>query len=285
MREQVNPNAVVLFTADSSECGAKHPTEYVRVVSDDVSDWSGPLADTPTLPFEQAMALNLHQQAQLYPYATWGGWEYQHSAPRADVDNNSDGVMMTYTFNDLYSVSDPASLAAFNTNTGTAAIRHYCLNEDAMAKADKSPILGYFVADMELAGPYITLPEARAVANGDPHYFGYLASNSFNRGFPGYVRQFNAHYLALPALTSVRRDDLSSDSNIVVRTIETPAHGQWMMVINTGLTEQFNATISLPASSGQVINAVTLQPIALKEGKLQLDLYPGQLLSLRLLAD
>ena len=225
------------------------------------------------------------------------------------MDNyqDSDGVLMTYAFNDLYTVSSPQEFAAFNsTESGTAAIRHFCLNENVMATeaelGQNIGMLGYFVADVELAGPYITLPEATAVANGDPYYFGYLSSNTFNRGFPGYVRQFNTNYLALPALTSVRQDDLIVDKegltnkNLVVRTI-TPTgpdaeHGIWLAVINIGLEEVYGAEVTLPTgnSTDLVLDGVSLVDESLPDGelndlrKLVVNLYPGQLKTYRIVA-
>lgn len=284
VRSKVDSHAVVLFTADANECGAQHPTENVRVISDELSDWSH--SALPALPLAQALEKNLHLEAQTLPASTWGGYEYQHAMPRPDVANyqSSDGVLMTYTFNDLYTVSKPESLAQFKTASGTAAIRHFCLNEDAMSSTDNQHLLGYFVTDMELAGPYITLPEARALANGDPYYFGYLSSTTFNRGFPGFVRDFNANYLALPAMPSTREDHLAAlegNDDIAVRVIRTPNDGTWLAVINTGLSEAKGVSVAMP-TSGNVTYAAGGQAVSLTQGKLVLDLHPGQLVSLRI---
>ena len=101
-------------------------------------------------------------------------------------------------------------------------MRFYSLNENMMNdKADKEK-LGYFVADMEMAGPYSMLAEARAVANGDPSDIGYLSGNNFQRGFPEYARAFNTAFLSLPALPSVVVAGASSDKEVVVRQIVTP---------------------------------------------------------------
>ena len=56
------------------------------------------------------------------------------------------------------------------------------------------------MADVERAGPFCMQAEAVAMANGDPTMIGYLVGNNFERGFPMYVRDFNANFLALPAL-------------------------------------------------------------------------------------
>jgi hypothetical protein len=61
--------------------------------------------------------------------------------------------------------------------------------------------LGYIASDVEYAGPYIMLSEARAMAYGDPRFIGYLAASSFNRGFPQYVRAL-MRFPSLPALPS-----------------------------------------------------------------------------------
>ena len=60
------------------------------------------------------------------------------------------------------------------------------------------------MADIERAGPYCMMAEALAMANGDPTMLGYLLGGNFGRGFPQYVREFNANFLALPALPSER---------------------------------------------------------------------------------
>lgn len=281
IQTKIGPEAVVLFTADANECGAKHPSDPTRIVSDELSDWTN--TSFIATPSDVALEKNLHLEAQTLPASTWGGYEYHHAIPRPDVNNyqNNQGVLMTYSFNDLFTVSKPDSLAAFNSQSGLAAIRHFCLNEDAMSASDNPHLLGYFVTDMEPAGPYITLPEARALANGDPFYFGYLSSTTFNRSFPGYVRDFNANYLALPALTSSRNDALADKDNIAIRTIETPEHGTWLAVMNIGLEEVLNTNITLP-HSGTVTHAVTGQPMTLVNGKVQLTLAPGQLVSIRI---
>ena len=46
---------------------------------------------------------------------------------------------------------------------------------------------------------------------------GYLLGGNLGRGFPQYVREFNANFLALPALPSERLSGASDDKEIVVR--------------------------------------------------------------------
>ncbi|MGQ9737133.1 MAG: hypothetical protein ACUVR7_13630 [Armatimonadota bacterium] len=65
--------------------------------------------------------------------------------------------------------------------------------------------------------------ELRAMAYDDPFYLGYLVGNTHYRGFPEYVRRFNAAFLALPALPSQRLNDACAAPEVVVRLIPTPA--------------------------------------------------------------
>ncbi|WP_239013978.1 hypothetical protein [Archangium violaceum] len=141
-------------------------------------------------------------------------------------------------------------------------------------------LLGYFVTDVEHAGPYTMLAEARAVAHGDPRFIGYLSSASFNRGFPEYVRAFNQAFLALPALKSEVVPSAASNSAVVVRSIKTPANGTYLAVVNTGVRQVDDVAITLPVS-GSVRDAVTDAVVPLVNGKLVLSMYPAQLRSFR----
>ena len=49
------------------------------------------------------------------------------------------------------------------------------------------------------------------MAHGDPTMIGYLVGCNFGRGFPQYVRNFNANFLALPALPSQVVPQAASD--------------------------------------------------------------------------
>ena len=55
---------------------------------------------------------------------------------------------------------------------------------------------------------------------------GYLLGGNFGRGFPQYVRAFNANFLALPALPSERLPEACEDKDIVVRAIRTSGNGR-----------------------------------------------------------
>ena len=264
-------NPMVLFTAVTSEPGVGFADFDQRFITDDPAFWTPLLKAAPkaadakpttVLTPQQVADQGLYLKALLSPPQTWGGWEWNYSNPQSDPQDykNDAGVMMTYGFNRAYTVASPATFDAFRGKDRLAAIRFYSLNENmAFDKNDKEK-LGYFVADMEAAGPYSMLAEARAVANGDPTEFGYLSGNNFERGFPQYARAFNTAFLSLPALPSVVVAGASSDKEIVVRQISTPKHGTFYAVVNTGLTAKTAAKIKLP-KGGAVLDAATKKPL------------------------
>ena len=137
------------------------------------------------------------------------------SRPADDPQNykDVDGVLFSHAFNRNYTVASPRTFEAFRSLAGLAVIRHYPLNENMMFDQRDQQILGYFVADIERAGPYCMMAEAHAMAHGDPTMIGYLTGGNFGRGFPGYVRNFNANFLALPALPSTIVPGAASDSD------------------------------------------------------------------------
>jgi len=186
--------------------------------------------------------------------------------------------MLSYTFNRLYTVSSPEAFDAFRSPSGLAILRHYALNENEM-HVGQDDLLGYFVADVERAGPFSMIGEARAMAYGDPRFIGYLVGNSFSRGFPEIARRFNAAFLSLPALPSEVVADGASDPEIVVRRIVTEKHGTWLAVVNTALVPKRDVAIKLPPG-GKVADASTGEPLSPADGRLTLSLYPGQLVSL-----
>jgi len=271
------PEAVVLFTPCSSEpCPAVHGFQK-RVVTDDLELWRKLLAApehekvTPWS-YSDVVRGNDHLKACLAPPPTWGKWEWNHSIPPPDPARYVDtpGILMTYPFNRAYTVSSPEAFDAFRSASGLAIVRHDPLNENAMEKK-----LGYFVCDVERAGPYCMLGEARAMAYGDPRYIGYLAGASFNRGFPEAVRDFNAAFLSLPALPSKVLEGACADPEVVVRAIEAPPHGTWLAVVNVGLKAR-SVVVALPAR-GKVVDAPTGEALEAADGKLALTLGPCQL--------
>ena len=115
--------------------------------------------------------------------------------------------------------------------------------------------------------------EARALANGDPRFIGYMTGNSMQRGFPQYVRAFNRAFLALPALPSVRLAGAASHPDVVVREIKTPKDGTWYAVVNTGMKDAENVRVKLTAPG--LADFFTGRPVA---AAAPLALYPGQVL-------
>ena len=212
------------------------------------------------------------------PGKDWGTWEVRHARPADDPGHYKEveGVMLTHPFNRLYTVASPRTFDAYRTVSGLAVIRHYALNESMMFGKDDKPKLGYFVADMERAGPHCMMAEAVAMANGDPTMIGYLSGGNFGRGFPRYVRNFNAAFLALPALPSKVMPGASSDAGVVVRTIDAGKHGTYVAVVNTAMTDKAGVSVSLPAG-GNVTDAATGKALTTAGGKIKLSMWPFQL--------
>lgn len=300
LRQNVNPDAVVLFTTDTSEPGISLPSALTgagkkdgwayktAVVNDDAENWARILESkkynmVKSVDFARVVAEDMHVKALQRFHENWAQWEWNHSCPPADPANykNADGVLLTYTFNRLYTVANSSAFDAFRGPSGLAVVRHYPLNENEMYSGpQKQELLGYFVSDVERAGPYCMLAEARAVACGDPRFLGYLMGNSCNRGFPEYVRAFNAAFLALPALPSAVVKEASPDPEVVVRAIKTPRHGTYFAIVNVALTAKANLSLTLPAT-GRLSDAASGAALPAPNGRLVLTLYPGELRALR----
>lgn len=267
----LGPEAVVIFTGDPSEPGRVLDGGYI------VSDGPKRLPGARIISPEAVLSKRLGWKALTGPRGTWGGWEWQHSIPRLDPLRYKDtpGVMLSMAFNRLFTVADSKALDAFHAPDGLALLRHYPLNENAAfsPKGGNRP-LGYFITDMERAGPYCMLAEARALANGDPRFIGYLAAGSFQRGFPEYVRAFNQAFLALPALPGKIVKDAAANQDVRVRAIATPTHGTWYAIVNTGLKDAANVAINLNAE--KLTDYLTGK--ALKSAERTVSLYPGQVL-------
>ena len=232
---------------------------------------SGPSTSRATaarscLEVPQVVSGDLYLEALTSPGANWGGWEVHHARPADDPQHyrEVEGVLLSHAFNRLYTVASPKTMEAFRAPAGLAMVRHYTLNENMMFDKSDKEKLGYFVADIERAGPYCMQAEAVAMANGDPTMIGYLVGDNFGRGFPEYVRDFNANFLALPALPSTVVARAASDPEVVVRRIDTEKHGSWIAVINPSLQAKPAVTVTLPA--GQVSDAVSGQPVAAGNG-------------------
>jgi len=282
----VNPEATILFTADPSEPGISFPTWDKQFVTDDVATWTKLVKredvskgqEIQPISIQDVVANGSYLEALQVQRLNWGDWEVNHSSPPSDPKRykDIDGVLMTHCFNRAYTVASPKTFDLFRGPAGLAIVRHYALNENMMYDKKDQPKLGYFVADIERAGPYCMLSEARAMAHGDPSYIGYLVGGNFGRGFPEYVRQFNLAFLALPALPSTVVRDASSDPEVSVRAIQTEQRGAYLAVVNTGLAAKQNVTIRLPAE-GIVTDAATGQHIATQSHQITLSMHPCQL--------
>jgi len=283
LRENVNPDAIVLYTTDVRESG-KSMGKYV--ITDDVPAWKRLLArpnmrKLEPIAFDTVVEKDMHLAALTSFQPTWGNWDWTHAVPPADPADyrDVDGVLLTMTINRAYTVSSPTALEAFRTPTGLAVVKHYALNENLLGLREHEK-LGYFVCDVDRAGPYAMLAEARAVANGDPRYIGYLSSNCFTRNFPKYVRAFNAAFLSLPALPSKVLDGAADAKGVAVRAIETEKHGTYLAVVNTDF-EPTSVTVTLPAD-GTLTNAATGEAMTATDGRVELEMHPCQLIALHI---
>lgn len=294
MREKGVAGADVLFTGEASEPGVGFGAWGEHFVTDRSDLWGPILKQAPysgadgntqwtvLSPAEVAKS-GLYKQGLLSPGLSWGGWENQHSRPADDPQTyqDLDGVMISHAFNRLYTVDATETFDAFRTKTGLFMVRHYALNENMVYDTGDQPKAGYFVADVERAGPYCMQAEAVAMANGDPTMIGYLSGCNYGRGFPEYVRDFNVNFLALPALPSVRLDGASSDKDVVVRVIKTAKHGTYVSIVNTAPTSKAGVVVNLKTAG-------TLKPLAdgahvsVSGSAATLDLRPYQLVAMRL---
>ncbi|TDR43304.1 hypothetical protein DFR29_107318 [Tahibacter aquaticus] len=225
--------------------------------------------------------------------------EETHSAPPPDPLRyaSTNGISMTLPFGTgLYTVGDVQLFSDFSNDAGQTLTHFYPLNEDNGAAFEDaactthyavSPTepfqgrVGYTAVAVDRAGPYVTLAEARALANGNPINIGYLESSSFSRGEPAYVRRFNRALLSLPALAAATRTGAASDAAVVVREIVT-AQGNYYAVINTALAPKTAVTVQL-GGSGVVQDL--LAGTALASTQLRFDLYPGEVRTFRVGGD
>lgn len=284
------PDALVVFTPDPGEPGPPFPTWEKRLVTDDVPAWSTILKDPrhvidgkPTVPIgvDRVLREGLYLEALTAAPLSWGGWEVDHASPPADPERYGDvpGVLLSHGIHRSYSAASARTFDAFRGPSGLAVVRHRPLNEHMLFDRADKPLLGYFVADVERAGPACMLTEALAVANGDPTELGYLLGGPIGRGFPQYVRSFHANFLALPALPSERLDGACDDPEVVVRAIRTEGHGTYLAVVNTGATAKAAVAIRLP-QAGRVVEAATERVLETVVGTVTLRLEAFELRSL-----
>lgn len=291
LRENGVEDASVLFTGIPSEPGVAFHSWDPQMVTDQPDLWRPILkraehvvADRrPIVPLtvKQVVEGDLYHDALTSPGLNWGDWEVHHSRPADDPQHyaNTPGVLLTHAFNRSYTVASPRTLDAYRTPSGLALIRHYSLNENMLFDQADESILGYFVADVERAGPYCMLAEIQAMAQGDPTMIGYLVGGNFGRGFPGHVRKFNANFLALPALPSQVVKGAADDEDVVVRRIDTHKHGTWIAVINPSLRGKQDVRVTFPA--GDVTDAVTGLAVQSSGEKVRLTLGACELQTFR----
>ncbi len=283
MREKGVKDAVVMYTGCAAEPGPGFGNWRNYFVTDCIDQWKKLLPSDEKREFytpADVAQKDLYLRGLLSPGQTWGSWEFQHASPADDPQHykNDDGIFFTHAFNRLYTVSSPKTFDTFRGKQDLAIVRHYSLNENMMYDKNDKPKIGYFVCDFERAGDACMQAEAVAMANGDPTIIGYLMGNSFNRGYAGVVRDFNANYLALPALPSTVVPQAASDAAVVVRSIPTK-FGTYLAVVNTSWSPAKQVKIKLPKGS-KVTRLASNQSID-NTGSLTLDMRPYQLIALR----
>jgi len=288
-------NAFVLFTGCAGEPGRGFGDFEPRFITDAPDTWAPVLEEETHRPPQgrrwqlytpaQAATRDLYLQALLSPGANWGGWENHHANPADDPQTYKtvEGVLLSHAFNRLYTVSSPKTLDLFRAPSGLALVRHYPLNENMMFDTGDKEKLGYFVSDIERAGAYCMQAEAVAMANGDPTMIGYLTGSNFGRGFPLQVRDFNANFLALPALPSVRLEGAASDPAVTVRAIDAGRHGIYLAVVNTADSARSQVRVAV-RWNGQVTAPASGATLLRKAAGVTLDLRPYQLVALHVAA-
>jgi hypothetical protein len=239
-------------------------------------------------PFEEVVKGDFYRRSLEFrePVSPPDRMELYHSAPLADpaTYRHSEHVMLTFPAGRLFTVARPDLLEDYRTNAGLTVVRHYTLNEDAHDHT-KGPSdqpfdgqLGYVSVDVDRAGPYVRLMEARAVAAADPTQLGMLCASAFSTGEPGYVRRFNRAFLSLPALPSSVVGGAAGDAEVVVREIRTTGAGTYWLVVNTSFQPKRQVQVRLPARAA-VRDLVDRRD--LDSGQLVVDLYPGEMRTYR----
>lgn len=295
LREKGVADAIVLFTGDASEPGPGFGSWEPPFITDSPETWEKVFArkdqqpekggKRPVLSPDDVVKQGLYQKGLTSPGLSWGGWEGQHANPADDprAYRDTQGVLISHAFNRSYTVRSPETMDLFRSPAGLALMRHYTLNEDMMFDAAGQPKLGYFVANFERAGAFCMQSEVLAMANGDPTMLGYLSPANYGRGFPEYVRDFNANFLALPALPSKRLENACDNPDIVVRSISTPSNGTYLSITNTGKTPLKGMEIRIPsADKAEVTALVSGERLPVENGVLRLDLRPCKLLAIHI---
>jgi hypothetical protein len=281
---------IVLFTGDSSEPGRSLKADTPVMVADSPEIW-GTVLDQPeqtnkkgektkVLSEKDVVENDMYLNALLSPGKNWGPYEVHHARPADDPKNyhDTEGVMITHGFNRRYTVLSPKTFDTFRTKDGLAMVRHFSLNENMMFNDANKSSIGYFCSDIERTGPYCMMSEAIAMITGNPTLIGYLSGTDYHRGFPEYVRNFNAAYLSLPALPSEPLTDACADKNIAVRQIHTENNGTYVYAVNMSYQNKSDIEIKLPAGK-EYYNASTGQKLIINNGTVSLTMYPYQMVT------
>ncbi|MDO4582963.1 MAG: hypothetical protein Q4D62_02560 [Planctomycetia bacterium] len=302
LRTKGNPKSFVLYTTDTGEPGYSIPWQVAgvgkkdswryktNVVNEDMEKWEKILQNpvyekkfVKPLALSEVLEKNYYAAALRHWTECWAGGENHHAAPPADPENyrTSPDVMFSYTIHRSYSAADVATMDAYRTGAGLTVVRHFPLNEHELnvKKADGKEWepTGYFVIDVERAGAFCMMPEVRAMAFGDPTSIGYLTGNTFQRGFPEYVRAFNAAFLALPALPS-KIHQAEKYGQEYVRKIET-SEGTWWAVCSLAWEAETIRIDDLPA--GKWEDCVTGETFSVVQGSISLKMPPMSLRTFR----
>ncbi len=278
LRESLGDEAVLLYTPYAQEIG---PGVSGGVVADDPSRFE----DIPARSWSDYVGGEGWLGSVMTPSGNWTdaacgtSYEWQHANPTVppDLYGGIDGVLTTFPFHRTYTVEPTSGMDRYRSPSGLAMIRHYSLNEDRLDGR-----MGYFVSDVDRAGAYSMLAEARALANGDPRFIGYLVSHNFNRGFPEYAQAFNLAFLALPAVPSRVESGAASEPDVVLRVYPTDDHGTFAAVVNTGLTTT-EVDVSLPVA-GVVTDRVRGVTLETEGTTLRLTLGPAEVRALHIAA-
>lgn len=280
-------NPTVLFTNNAGEPGVGFGDWTPRIVTDNPDIWEPIVKQKVHQSRNQNMQIitpleiakqGLYLKALQLPGLSWGDYEIHHAQPASDPANyaNLQGVMLSMAFNRVYTVNSPQLFKTFSTPSGLAIMRHHALNEHMMFDENNKQFMGYFVADMEKAGPYCMMSQAIAMANGDPTMLGTLTGGNYVCGFAKYVRRFNANFLALPALPSTVMPNASTNKKIVVRKIDAGKHGTYIYAVNNSMAPT-QATVTFP--NAKKITVCETGEFLKRNSSQIIKLYPYQLIS------
>ena len=249
-----------------------------------------PFADTNVhcVSVGQIAAVHGYVEERRKPASTWEKYEWQHALPGDDPENynNLTNCFLAMAVNTVGTVTDPYSFETYSDKDGIqTVIRHYSLNENMLYRytvEGEKGIVGYGINDMERAGRFCMLNEVLAMTYGDPVNIGYLVGSTFSRGFPGPVREFNANYLALPAIKSEKFKKSCDDKDVTLRMIDCGDKGRFFYIVHKGFLPKKDVAIHFPKGTGTLRAIVSGEEYTPdQQGVVVVDeLKPVQLLSL-----